>query len=92
MQGNTTSNNTSYGIQVAKPSHVVKDNLADENGTWGIYVGDPSNGRSSIDGGGNRGKDNLGPIDPITLGPLQCYNVRCDGERGRRPTRFHRTR
>ena len=79
VQGNTTSNNTSYGIQVAKPSHVVKGNIADENGTWGIFVGDPSNGRSSIDGGGNRGQDNLGPIDPITLRPLQCYNVRCDG-------------
>jgi CSLREA domain-containing protein len=79
IEGNTTSNNTSYGIQVSKPSHVIKDNTANENGTWGIYASDPSNGRANVDGGGNRAQDNLGPIDPITLQPMNCYFIRCDG-------------
>jgi CSLREA domain-containing protein len=79
IEGNQTHNNNSYGIVVAKPSHIIKNNFANENGTWGIYSGDPSNGRFNIDGGGNRAQDNLGPIDPFTLQPLNCYNVICTG-------------
>lgn len=79
IEGNTTHNNNSYGIHVSKPSHIIKNNLANENGTWGIYASDPSNGRINVDGGGNRAQDNLGPIDPFTLQPLQCYNILCDG-------------
>lgn len=79
IEGNRTHNNNSYGIHVPKPSHILKDNFANENGTWGIYAGDGSNSRFNIDGGGNRAQDNLGPIDPATLQPLQCYNVLCDG-------------
>ena len=79
IEGNQTHNNNSYGIVISKPSHIVKNNFANENGTWGIYAGDPSNGRINVDGGGNRAQDNLGPIDPATLQPLNCYNVICTG-------------
>ena len=79
IEGNQTHNNDSYGIHVPKPSHIVRNNSANENATWGIYLGDPSNGRFSVDGGGNRAQDNLGPIDPFSQQPLQCYNVICTG-------------
>ena len=62
-----------------KVSHIIKDNIANDNGTWGIYVSEGSNGRFNIDGGGNRAQGNLGPIDPFTLQPLQCFTIRCDG-------------
>jgi hypothetical protein len=79
IEGNRTHNNGSYGIHVPKPSHIIKNNIANENDTWGIYAGDGSNGHFNIDSGGNRAQDNLGPIDAFTLLPLQCYNVFCDG-------------
>jgi parallel beta-helix repeat protein len=79
IERNRTNNNKGYGIFVPKVSHEVRDNVANDNETWGIWVSEGSNGRVNIDGGGNTGQGNLGPLDPATLKPLQCYSVRCDG-------------
>ena len=79
IERNRTNNNKNYGIFVSKVSHEITDNAANDNGTWGIWVSEGSNGRVNIDGGGNTGQGNLGPLDPLTLKPLQCYSVRCDG-------------
>ena len=58
---------------------MIKGNRANDNGSWGIYAGVPSNGRTNVDAGGNRGQGNLGPLDPITLQPQQCHLVDCVG-------------
>ena len=79
IQGNVTNNNKGYGIYVPKPSHVIKANSAHDNGSWGIWVSEGSNGRTNVDGGGNRAQGNLGPLDPITLLPQQCWMVQCAG-------------
>ncbi len=80
LEGNTTNNNKTHGIVVSKPAHIIKNNSANDNGSWGIYSGVPSNGRQNVDAGGNRGQGNLGPLDPITLMPMQCHLVDCAGE------------
>ena len=79
IEDNTASNNKGYGIYVPKPSHVIKGNTTNDNGSWGIWVSEGSNGRVNVDAGGNRAVGNLGPLDPLTLKPLQCYVVRCEG-------------
>jgi parallel beta-helix repeat protein len=79
IEGNRTNNNKGYGIFVPKVSHTIKGNIANDNGGWGIWVSDGSNGRVNIDGGGNKAQGNLGPLDPLTLKPLQCFSVKCDG-------------
>jgi CSLREA domain-containing protein len=79
LDGNTTNNNKGYGIFVPKVSHVIKNNRAYDNGGWGIWVSEGSNGRFNIDGGGNVALGNLGPIDPLTQMPMQCHVVRCEG-------------
>ena len=57
----------------------IKANLANDNGGWGIWASEGSNGRHNIDGGGNKAQGNHGPLDPITLKPLQCYTIVCTG-------------
>ena len=79
IEGNSTSSNIGYGIYVPKPSHVIKGNTANDNGTWGIWVSEGSNGQVNVDAGGNRAVGNNGPLDPLTLRPLQCYVVNCEG-------------
>ena len=79
IEHNRTNNNKNYGIFVPKVSHEVGGNVANDNGSWGIWVSEGSNGRVNIDGGQNMGQGNLGPLDPLTLKPLQCFSVRCDG-------------
>jgi CSLREA domain-containing protein len=79
IEGNVTSNNQGYGIFVPKVSHTLKDNIANDNTSWGIWVSEGSNGRVNIDAGGNRAMGNLGPLDPMTLQPLQCYSIQCSG-------------
>ncbi|MDZ5622522.1 right-handed parallel beta-helix repeat-containing protein [Nocardioides sp. HM23] len=81
VQGNTTNSNKSEGIKASKPSHIFKDNVATDNDSWGIYVGDPSNGRANIDGGGNIAQGNDGPLG-VDLKPQQCYNISCLGGPG----------
>jgi hypothetical protein len=56
---------------------VIKGNSAHDNGSWGIWVSEGSNGRNNVDGGGNRAQGNMGPLDPITLLPQQCWMVQC---------------
>jgi CSLREA domain-containing protein len=77
IQGNVTNNNKGYGIYIPKPAHVIKGNSAHDNGTWGIWVSEGSNGRNNVDGGGNRAQGNAGPLDPVTLLPQQCWMVQC---------------
>ena len=79
IEGNTTSNNKGYGIFVPKVSHLIKANVANDNGGWGIWASEGSNGRVNVDGGGNKAQGNVGSIDPITLKPLQCFTIRCEG-------------
>ncbi len=79
VDGNTTNNNKGYGIFVPKVSHLLKNNTANDNGGWGIWVAEASNGRVNIDGGGNRAQGNTGATDPLTLKPLQCFVIRCEG-------------
>ncbi|HEV2950751.1 MAG TPA: right-handed parallel beta-helix repeat-containing protein, partial [Actinomycetota bacterium] len=82
VQGNTTNSNKEAGIKASKPSHIFKDNVAFDNGSWGINVGDPSGGKSNIDGGGNVAQGNDGPLG-VDLKPQQCYNITCiDGPGG----------
>ena len=79
VEGNTANNNKGYGIFVPKVSHLIKANTANDNGGWGIWASEGSNGRLNIDGGGNRAQGNVGPLDPFTLLPLQCFAISCDG-------------
>ncbi len=81
VEGNTTNSNKTMGITASKPSHIFRKNVAMDNGSWGINVGDPSNGRASIDGGGNIAQGNAGPLG-IDLKPQQCYGVNCLGGPG----------
>ena len=82
IERNSANNNKTYGIHVPKVSHTITGNTANDNGTWGIWASEGSNGRTNIDGGGNKAQGNLGPLDPLTLKPLQCFSVRCDGGPG----------
>ncbi len=79
IEGNATHSNIGYGIVVTKPSHVIKGNSANDNGSWGIYASEGSNGQMNVDAGGNRAVGNNGPLDPLTLRPLQCHLVDCSG-------------
>jgi CSLREA domain-containing protein len=79
LEGNRTHNNKGYGIYVSKVSHTLKANIANDNGGWGIWASAGSNGRTNTDAGGNKAQGNMGPLDPITLKPLQCFSVVCDG-------------
>src|ERR671918_172927 len=79
-EGNTTSNNKGFGIYISKVTHTVKANIANDNGGWGIWASEGSNGRHNVDGGGNKAQGNMGPLDPMTLKPLQCYTIVCSGE------------
>ncbi len=82
VEGNTANSNKTMGIQASKPAHIFKDNVAFDNDSWGINVGDPSGGRANIDGGGNMAQGNKGPLG-IDLKPQQCYNITClDGPGG----------
>ena len=82
LERNRTENNNGMGIYVPKPSHTLTANSSNDNGNWGIYVGEPSNGRVNVDGGGNRATGNNGPLDPMTLLPLQCFIIQCAGGAG----------
>ena len=62
--------------------HLLKGNIANDNGGWGIWASDGSNGRVNTDGGGNKAQGNLGPLDPITLSPCSASAIRCDGSAG----------
>ncbi|HEX7255365.1 MAG TPA: right-handed parallel beta-helix repeat-containing protein [Gaiellaceae bacterium] len=81
VEGNTTNANNGMGIQASKPSHIFKGNVAMDNDNWGINVGDPSNGRANVDGGGNIAQGNKGPLG-VDLKPQQCYNISCTGAGG----------
>ena len=81
VQGNTTNSNKERGHQGREAGHIFKDNVAFDNDSWGIHVGDPSNGRANIDGGGNIAQGNDGPLG-IDLKPQQCYNITCLGGPG----------
>ena len=77
---NTASHNESAGIHVGNIGHIIMGNTANDNGGWGIYAALGTTAGVNVDGGGNRAIDNTGGgVDPITLLPLQCYNVVCDG-------------
>ncbi|HEV2951439.1 MAG TPA: right-handed parallel beta-helix repeat-containing protein, partial [Actinomycetota bacterium] len=79
VEGNIVNNNKGFGIFISKVSHVVKANVANDNGGWGIWADAGSNGRHNTDGGGNKAQGNHGPLDPITLKPLQCFTIVCTG-------------
>ena len=79
LEGNTVNNNKGFGIYISKVAHTVKANLANDNGGWGIWASEGSNGRHNVDAGGNKAQGNHGPLDPITLKPLQCFTIVCTG-------------
>jgi parallel beta-helix repeat protein len=79
IERNVTNNNKGHGIRVSKVAHTLTGNSANDNDSWGIWVSEGSNGRVNVDGGGNHAVGNLGPLDPMTLRPQQCYVIVCDG-------------
>ena len=80
LDRNTTNDNTGDGIYVGDVGHMIAGNTANNNEKWGINAADPIVAGVNIDGGGNRAIGNTGGnVDPITLSPLQCRNVVCDG-------------
>ena len=91
IEGNTTNNNKGYGIFVPKVSHTIKDNIANDNGSWGIWASEGSNGRVNIDGGGNRPR-------ATSARSTRSRSSRCSASASaataaavRRPTRSRRT-
>jgi len=80
LDRNITSDNTGDGIYVGDVGHLIVGNAAHNNAEWGIYAADPTVAGMNIDGGGNTASGNTGgEVDPITLLPLQCKNIVCDG-------------
>ncbi len=77
---NTANNNTSGGIEVESVGHIIVGNTANFNEGWGIYSALATVNGLNIDGGGNTATGNVGAgTDPVTLQPLQCHNIVCDG-------------
>jgi parallel beta-helix repeat protein len=80
LDRNSANSNTGDGIYVGDVGHMIAGNAAHNNSEWGIYAADPIVAGQNIDGGGNTASGNTGgEVDPITLLPLQCKNVVCDG-------------
>ncbi len=80
LDRNTANGNTGDGIYVGDVGHMIVGNTASNNSEWGIYAADATVAGMNIDGGGNTASGNTGgEVDPITLLPLQCKNVVCDG-------------
>lgn len=80
LQGNTANDNTGDGIWIGDVGHMVTGNTANNNLEWGIYAADATVAGQNLDGGGNRAQGNTGgEVDPVTLQPLQCKNIVCDG-------------
>jgi CSLREA domain-containing protein len=80
LDGNIADANTGDGIYVGNVGHMIRGNTANNNSEWGIYAADATVAGMNIDGGGNTATGNTGGVvDPITLLPLQCWNVVCDG-------------
>ncbi len=80
LDRNSANSNTGDGIYVGDVGHMIRGNAADNNSEWGIYAADPIVAGQNIDGGGNTASGNTGgEVDPITLLPLQCKNIVCDG-------------
>ncbi len=72
--------NTGDGINVGDVGHMIAGNSANNNQGWGIYAADTVVAGQNIDGGGNTASGNTGgEVDPITLLPVQCKNIVCDG-------------
>jgi Right handed beta helix region len=80
--GNVASHNGSDGIFVSEGTglffhYLFKDNVADDNGGWGIaFFGIPIGGDppQNVDGGGNAAKHNANPE--------QCHIIVCARNRG----------
>jgi CSLREA domain-containing protein len=80
LDGNIANGNTGDGIYVGDVGHMIRGNTANNNSEWGIYAADATVAGMNIDGGGNTASGNTGGVvDPISLLPLQCWNVVCDG-------------
>ena len=80
LDRNAAHSNTGDGIYVGDVGHMIAGNSANNNSEWGIYAADPVVAGQNIDGGGNTASGNTGgEVDPITLLPLQCKNIVCDG-------------
>jgi CSLREA domain-containing protein len=80
LDRNVANANTGDGIYVGNVGHMIVGNTANSNSEWGIYAADATVAGMNIDGGGNTASGNTGGVvDPITLLPLQCWNVVCDG-------------
>ena len=80
LDRNTANDNTGVGISVGGVGHMIVGNHAHNNESWGIYAADGTIAGVNLDGGGNFATGNTGGnVDPITLQPMQCHNVVCDG-------------
>ncbi len=80
LDRNTANDNTGDGISVGGVGHMIVGNHAHNNESWGIYAADGTIAGVNLDGGGNFATGNTGGnVDPITLLPMQCHNVVCDG-------------
>ena len=80
IDGNVTNNNIGNGIYVGAIGHIIANNNANYNGSYGIYAAQATVAGSNIDAGGNTAIGNVGGgLDPITLRTLECFNVMCDG-------------
>ncbi|MGH9192454.1 MAG: right-handed parallel beta-helix repeat-containing protein [Acidimicrobiales bacterium] len=80
LDRNVANANTGDGIDVGNVGHMIVGNTANNNSEWGIFAADATVAGMNIDGGGNTASGNTGgEVDPITLLPLQCKNVVCDG-------------
>ncbi len=80
IDANIASNNAADGITVNDVGHMIRGNVANNNGGWGIYAALGTVAGANIDGGQNSAQGNIGgALDPLTLRPLQCFGVSCDG-------------
>ncbi|HSF97837.1 MAG TPA: right-handed parallel beta-helix repeat-containing protein, partial [Ornithinibacter sp.] len=80
IDGNTTNDNATDGIEVTAVGHMIARNSANHNGGYGIYSALATVSGMNLDGGGNRASGNEGGgIDPETGLVIQCYNISCDG-------------